>query len=121
MVENEASLKDKTASSAQGDGLNCPGRGLGKRIVQLRRRRGWNRASLAERLGVSPERLKKWELGANLPGVGLLATLARTLDVTIDELVTGRAPAPEFSLRQQDEAKLYLAGLMRLLKLRQKP
>lgn len=106
-------------SSDQVEGLNCPG--LGRRIVQFRRRKGWDRASLAERLGVPPERLKKWELGAHLPTVGVMALLAQTLGVTIDELVTGQAPpTPEYSPRQKEEAKQYLAGLMRLLKLKQK-
>jgi len=89
--------------------------------MQLRRRKGWDRASLADRLGVPPERVKRWELGTYLPSLELLAALARTLGVTIDELVTGQAPlAPELSRRQQDEAKVHLGGLMRLLKLKQK-
>lgn len=122
MSEKRTKPRDSTASSAQGDGSNRTGSGLGKRIMQLRRRKGWDRASLAERLRVPLSRLKRWELERYMPNVGQLAALARTLGVTMDELVTGQAlPTPELSPRQQDEAKLYLAGLMRLLKLKQQP
>lgn len=113
--------QDARAGSAHQEGPDCSGRGLGRRIMQLRRRRGWDRAKLAELLGIPRERLKKWELGMYLPSVGLLAPLARTLGVSIDELVTGQAPpTPELSPRQKDEAKLCLAGLMRLLKVQQR-
>ena len=120
MNGNRTSTRVVSASSAQGKGSSRTARGFGNRIMQLRRRKGWDRASLADRLGVPPERLKRWELGTYLPSLGLLVALARTLGVTIDELVTGQAPTPELSRRQQDEAKLYLGGLMRLLKLQQK-
>jgi len=64
-------------------------RDLGQRIVRLRTARGWSRADLAEKLGISPERLKKWEHGKNAPPITLLEPLARVLGVTLDELVTG--------------------------------
>lgn len=119
MNEQGGAKRGTDAGPAQCKGSKCPG--LGRRIMQFRRCKGWDRDSLAERLGVPPERLKKWELGANLPTVGAVALLAQTLEVTLDELVTGQAPlTPEFSPRQKDEAKRYLAGLMRLLKLQQK-
>lgn len=121
MNGNRTSPRVVGASSAQGEGSSCTARGFANRIMQLRRRKGWDRASLADRLGVPPERVKRWELGTYLPSLELLAALARTLGVTIDELVTGQAPlAPELSRRQQDEAKVHLGGLMRLLKLKQK-
>jgi transcriptional regulator with XRE-family HTH domain len=120
MDSDRTDARGARASSARTEGLKGAGRGLGNRIMRLRCRKGWDRASLAEGLGVSPDRLKKWELGKYRPSVRQLVALARTLGVTIDELVTGQAaPTPELSPRQQDEAKLYLAGLMRLLKLRQ--
>ena len=98
------------------------GQALGGRIVQLRERKGWDRTKLAELLGVSLERLKKWELGANLPSFGMLAPLARTLGVSVDELVTGEpAPVAGFSPRQKDEAKEHIAGLVRLMKLSRDP
>jgi transcriptional regulator with XRE-family HTH domain len=122
MRQDSSFEKSAGAGSAGVRGRDCSGQPLGRRIVQLRERKGWDRTKLAELLGVSLERLKKWELGANLPSFGMLAPLARTLDVSIDELVTGEpAPAAGFSPRQKDEAKGHIAGLVRLLKLTRDP
>lgn len=118
MRRNPVFREGRRASSASAGGRDCFERAMGERIVQLRRRQGWDRAELADRLGVPLERLKKWEQGANLPSVGMLAPLARTLDVSVDELVTGEpAPAAGFSSQQKEAARSYLAGLVRLMKL----
>jgi transcriptional regulator with XRE-family HTH domain len=95
---------------------------LGERIVQLRRCKGWSRGELAGRLGVSRYRLAKWEQGANPPPFGVLAPLAQTLEVTLDELLTGE-PAPSAGLGsgQKAEARSYIAGLARLLGLSRDP
>lgn len=69
-------------------------RELGQRIVRLREGRGLTRADLAQLLGVDRSRLGKWETGSHAPLLGLLTGLAETLGVTLDELLTGRAPAP---------------------------
>src|SRR6187549_3916906 len=118
MRQDPSFEKDTATGSAGFSNRGCSGQALGGRIVQLREHKGWDRTKLAELLGVSPERLKKWELGANLPSFDMLAPLARTLDVSIDELVTGEpTPAAGFSPRQKDEAKEHIVGLVRLLKL----
>jgi transcriptional regulator with XRE-family HTH domain len=95
---------------------------LGGRIVQLRRRKGWSRGELAGRLGVPRHRLAKWEQGANLPPFGVLAPLALALEVTLDELLTGKvAPRGGLPRGQQEEARMYIAALMRLLGLSRDP
>lgn len=66
---------------------------LGRRIGEARRKRGWTRVELAGRLGISRERLAKWEQGQNAPPLGLLIRLRKELGVTLDELVTGEEPA----------------------------
>ncbi len=73
-----------------------PGRLLrefGKRLVRLRERRMWSRGELARELGVPRGRLAKWEYGANEPPLCMLAPLAKTLGVTLEELVTGEPPS----------------------------
>ena len=94
---------------------------LGERIVQLRKRKGWSRRELARRLGVSPYRLAKWEQGANLPPFGMVAPMAQTLEVTLDELLTGEPPGSGLPRGQQAQARSYIAALARLLGLSREP
>ncbi len=95
---------------------------LGERIVQLRKRKGWSRRELARRLGVPQYRLAKWEQGANPPPFGVVAPMAQTLEVTLDELLTGE-PAPSSGLArgQQAQARSHIAALARLLGLSREP
>ena len=67
-------------------------RQLGLRIGSLRRDRRLSRAGLARRLGVGASRLGKWESGVHCPGPEYLPSLAGLLDVTLEELLTGRRP-----------------------------
>ena len=63
---------------------------MGMRIVRLREERGLSRAALARELGVSRDRVAKWEREKNEPPVEMLIALGDALGVTLDELVTGR-------------------------------
>jgi len=63
---------------------------LGRRIVQLRKRRRWSQADLAGRLGVTRERVGNWERGEHAPPLEALAALGEVLRVPLDELVLGR-------------------------------
>jgi transcriptional regulator with XRE-family HTH domain len=68
-------------------------RELGQRIVHLRESRGMTRWDLARHLGVDRSRLGKWETGSHAPPIEFLPGLAEALEITLDELLTGRAPA----------------------------
>jgi len=59
---------------------------LGNQIRTLRLRRGVTQEALAERLGVSPQAVSKWECGTTLPDVQLLPAISAYFGVTIDEL-----------------------------------
>jgi transcriptional regulator with XRE-family HTH domain len=63
---------------------------LGARIARLRSEKGWDRPALARKLGVSRDRLSKWERGENAPPLEILVSLGILLEVTLDELVTGK-------------------------------
>jgi transcriptional regulator with XRE-family HTH domain len=118
MERNARIIEDCTAFSAN---EGCSERAewqIGDRIMQLRKRQGWSRAELAKRLGVSCERLKKWEQGVNLPGLEMLVPLSRTLGVSLEELVTGQpAPRAGLSPERRNEAMSHAAALVRLLRL----
>ena len=61
----------------------------GSTIRNLRERNGLTQAQLAERLNVSDKAVSKWETGAGLPDITLLEPIARTLRVSVTELLTG--------------------------------
>lgn len=63
---------------------------LGKRIAALRRQHNWTQEELAEAIGVTPQAVSKWENEQTCPDISLLPALARKLDVTVDELLSGK-------------------------------
>lgn len=63
---------------------------LGKRIAMLRRQKGLKQDDLAERLGVSPQAVSKWENDQTCPDISLLPKLAQLLGVSVDELLSGK-------------------------------
>lgn len=59
---------------------------IGNQIKALRLERGVTQEALAEKLGVSPQAVSKWERNATVPDVALLPALSAYFGVTIDAL-----------------------------------
>ena len=59
---------------------------LAENIVSMREERGVSQNALAERLGVSPQAVSKWERGICCPDIALLPSIADIFGVSIDEL-----------------------------------
>ena len=59
---------------------------LGKKIKQLRCRASLTQEQLAERLGISPQSVSKWENAVAMPDISLLPLIAETFGVSIDDL-----------------------------------
>lgn len=64
---------------------------IGSRIAARRREKGMSQENLAEKLGVSSQAVSKWENDASCPDISLLPALAKLLDLTVDELLTGES------------------------------
>ena len=62
-------------------------RKIGNQIATLRRQHGYTQEELAERLGISPQAISKWENGHSLPETAQLPALARLLRSTIDAIL----------------------------------
>ena len=60
---------------------------FGGRLKALRTGKGLSQEEVAERLGVSPQSVSKWEHGRNNPELSVLLPLARLLGVSADELL----------------------------------
>lgn len=60
---------------------------LGQKIGALRKEKGWTQEELAERLGVSPQAVSKWENDVSCPDIMLLPEIARLFNVTTDNIL----------------------------------
>lgn len=67
---------------------------MGPRIIALLKDRGWSRAELARRIGVSRMAVSAWCKGQD-PSVAMLRRLAAALAVTESYLLHGDADAPQ--------------------------
>ena len=63
---------------------------LGMRIAAYRKQKGMKQDDLAEKLGVSPQAVSKWENDQTCPDISLLPKLAELLGVSVDELLSGK-------------------------------
>ena len=59
---------------------------LGKKIKQLRFKAGLTQEQLAEKIGVGPQAVSKWENAVAMPDITALPLLAETFGVSIDDL-----------------------------------
>lgn len=63
---------------------------IGSRIAALRRGKAMKQEELAQMLGITAQAVSKWENDQTCPDISLLPKLAEILDVSIDELVSGK-------------------------------
>ena len=61
----------------------------GHTIKNLREKRGFTQAELADKLGVTDKAISKWETAKGLPDISLIESLANALSVSVMELMTG--------------------------------
>ncbi len=65
---------------------------LGQRIAQFRKAQGFTQTQLAQVLNISQQTMAHYEVGRLRIAVAMLPDLAKTLTVSIEELVSGTAP-----------------------------
>lgn len=58
------------------------------RLVNLRKKKGYTQAELAEKLNVSNKTVSRWETAEGYPDISLLKPLSELLGVTCDELLS---------------------------------
>lgn len=75
---------------------------MGKRIASLRKKKGLTQDQLAQRLGVTPQAVSKWENDLSCPDISILPELARELDISVDVLLGRKAQ------EEKKEAKQYI-------------
>jgi len=89
---------------------------LGKRIAALRREKELKQDELAEKLGISPQAVSKWENDQTCPDISLLPPLADILGVSVDELLSGKkAEVPAVRILPENERKDIGDMMLRIL------
>ncbi len=85
---------------------------IGEKIRELRRVNGITQERLAEALNVSPQAVSKWERGASLPDITMIAPLANCFGVTADALfgLDGISREEELSRMERESARLAKQG-----------
>src|SRR5574344_334624 len=63
---------------------------IGKFISELRKNKKITQEELAEKLGVNNRTISRWENGNNMPDVSLYKPLCEELNITINELLSGK-------------------------------
>lgn len=63
---------------------------IGKFIQEMRKEQSLTQRELAERLNVSDKTVSKWETGNGLPEVGLMLPLCELLQISVNELLSGK-------------------------------
>lgn len=61
---------------------------FGKRILELRKERGWSQQELAKKLGTSGVIVGRYERGEMMPSIKVASKLAEVFAVTIDSLIS---------------------------------
>lgn len=74
-------------------------------LKRIRKEKGITQEQLADKVGVSPQAVSKWEI-SSYPDPQLLPAIADFLGVTIDELF-GRAPEKKMSVHEQAMLEIY--------------
>ena len=79
---------------------------IGKRIASLRKEKGLSQEELAGMLGLSGQAVSKWENDQTCPDISLLPQLANILEVSVDELLSGKQEiVPLVQILPQDQRK----------------
>ena len=85
---------------------------LGKRIAALRRKKELKQDDLAQMLEVSAQAVSKWENDQSCPDISLLPKLAKALDVSVDELLSGKQESQPAVTMVPEEARKDMKDMM---------
>lgn len=87
---------------------------MGRKIAGLRKSNNMTQDELAERLGVTPQAVSKWENGVSMPDIAILPKLSEIFSVTIDELFA-KDSEPEVRYVPKEKRKSIDEMVLRIL------
>lgn len=83
---------------------------IGKFIAAQRRERNLTQLQLAEKLGITDRAVSKWETGKSLPDSSIMLDLCKTLEITVNDLLSGEVVSVE---KQNKEMENHLLELLK--------
>ncbi len=82
-------------------------------IFELRKERGWTQTALAEKLGIAPQSISKWECGIGYPDVTLFPLIAELFGVDIGVLF-GQSKEDDENINHDNEKRFVFEPLHRV-------
>lgn len=76
---------------------------IGRFIAKARRAQNLTQRQLADELGLSDKTVSKWECGKGLPEVSLMLPLCSRLEITVNDLLSGRRVSAEEYQKKAEE------------------
>ena len=80
----------------------------GRLIASLRKEKGLTQREVADKLGICPKTVSKWETGKGFPDVSLIAKLSDVFAVDISKLLIGEMPKPRKEAGNVKRCKFYV-------------
>ena len=81
---------------------------IGEFIQQSRKAKGFTQKDLGDRIGVSDKTISKWDNGNSIPDTSILNELCATLDINVNELLSGEKLTPEIYSMKAEENMMNL-------------
>lgn len=81
---------------------------IGEFIQQSRKAKGLTQKDLGDQIGVSDKTISKWENGNSVPDTSILNELCVTLDINVNELLSGEKLTPEIYSMKAEENMMNL-------------
>ena len=79
---------------------------IGKFIHDQRKAKNLTQVQLAQQIGVSEKTISKWECGKGFPDATLMLPLCKALNITANELLSGKTLASDKEYKAQAETNL---------------
>lgn len=84
---------------------------LGKIIKKVREKKGLTQLELANIIGVSDKTISKWETSKGLPDITLIEPLAKALNISVIELISGYYVVNNNKSSNIEKSKLYVCPI----------
>lgn len=81
---------------------------IGTFIQLSRKNKGLTQKELGDEIGVSDKTISKWENGNSIPDTAMLAPLCHSLDISVNELLSGEKLPPENYTEKAEENMMQL-------------
>lgn len=84
---------------------------VGRHIAKYRKAKGLTQEELSERLYVTRQTISSWENGRTLPDIQMIAHIAESLDISVEQIIYGRPVKEEPRDLSRYKRSLFFSGL----------